>query len=385
MLTALRQRETPVRKGSMDKNGNQAVLADPAALQIVEFPHDGVKAYFTTAHATESTMHDVFDRVSAEMAARDARIAFQYLFGGRQFHPKAVSAIKQLDWPLTLLHGDACSGSTVTGTQFIALSGAELQPVMDGGRKVGNWYDTTDARYCLLGDIRADDLALGREAQARAVFEKMEALLGQAGMEFADIARTWIYLNNLLEWYDEFNEVRTRFFRERGVFEKMVPASTGIGAGSAAGEEMVAALLAVKPKHGGVKVFAVPSPLQCPALDYKSSFARAVEIDQPGSRLLLISGTASIEPGGKTVHLGDTGKQIELTMQVVHKILESRGMDWGDTSRAIAYFKDITEAPLLEKYCLDHHLPELPVAISHADVCRHDLLFEIELDAVKAG
>jgi enamine deaminase RidA (YjgF/YER057c/UK114 family) len=354
-------------------------------LRIVEFPHDGVKAYFTTAQASEENMHDVFDQVSAEMAARDAKIAFQYVFGGRQFYPKAVSAIKKLDWPLTLLHGDACSGTTVTGTQFIALSGAELHPVMDGDRKVGNWYDTDDARYCLLGDIRADDLTLGREEQAQAVFEKMETLLKQADMEFTDIARTWLYLNNLLDWYDEFNAVRTKFFREHGTFEKMVPASTGIGAGSAAGEEMVCALLAVKPKHDGVKVFAVPSPLQCPAIDYKSSFARAVEIDQPGSRLLTISGTASIEPGGATAHLGNTEKQIELSMEVVHGILKSRDMDWADTARAIAYFKDDSDAHLLAEYCDRHNIPNLPVAISHADVCRHDLLFEIELDAVKAN
>ena len=366
-------------------NMEKPVAIPPNSLKVVDFPHDGVKAYFITAQATEDNMHDVFDEVSAEMAARNARIAFQYLFGGRQFYPKAVSAIKQLDWPLTLLHGDACSGSTITGTQFIALSGAELNPVMDGDRKVGNWYDTEDARYCLLGDIRADDLSLGREEQAQAVFEKMENLLKQADMEFTDIARTWLYLNNLLEWYDEFNAVRTRFFKERGTFDKMVPASTGIGAGSAAGEEMVCALLAVKPKHDGVKVFAVPSPLQCPAIDYKSSFARAVEIDQPGSRLLTISGTASIEPGGKTVHLGDTKKQIELTMDVVHEILKSRDMDWGDTARAIAYFKDDSEAHLLAAYCEEHNLPDLPVAISHADVCRHDLLFEIELDAVKVN
>jgi enamine deaminase RidA (YjgF/YER057c/UK114 family) len=373
------------RTSGKDFRMNELMDTKDTNLQIVEFPHDGVKAYYITAQATEESMHEVFDRVAAEMAAHDARIAFQYLFGGRQFYPAAVSAIKKLDWPLTLLHGDACSGSTITGTQFIALSGAKLNPVMDGERKVGNWYDTEDARYCLLGDIRADDLSLGREEQARAVFEKMEALLRQADMEFTDIARTWIYLNNLLDWYDEFNAVRTQFFKERGTFEKMVPASTGIGAGTAAGEEMVCALLAVKPKHDGVKVFAVPSPLQCPALDYKSSFARAVEIDQPGSRLLTVSGTASIEPGGATVHIGNTEKQIALTMEVVHEILKSRNMDWVDTSRAIAYFKDINEAHLLEKYCLENNLPELPVAISHADVCRHDLLFEIELDAVKAN
>ena len=354
-------------------------------LQIVEFPHGGVKSYFITAQATEENMSEVFERTSTVMSEHGASIAFQYLFGGRQFYPQAVSAIKKLDWPLTLLHGDACSGGTITGTQFIALSGAELNPVMDGDRLVGNWYETDDARYCLLGDIRADDLSLSREEQARAVFEKMDILLKQAGMEFTDIARTWLYLNDLLEWYDEFNAVRTQFFEERGTFEKMVPASTGIGAGTAAGEAMVCALLAVKPKHDEVKVFAVPSPLQCPALDYKSSFARAVEIAQPGSRLLTISGTASIEPGGKTAYVGDCKKQIELTMSVVHEILKSRGMNWCDTSRAIAYFKNINDAPLLEKYCSEHNLPELPVAISHADVCRHDLLFEIELDAIKVG
>jgi enamine deaminase RidA (YjgF/YER057c/UK114 family) len=361
----------------------QSAISPARELHLAEFPHDGVKAYFITAQATQESMHEVFNKVEDEMTALDAQIAFQYLFGGRRFHPEVVSAIRALDWPLTLLHGDACSGGTITGTQFIAISGAKLHPIMDGDRKIGNWYETDDARYCLLGDIRADDLSLPRAGPARAVFEKMEQLLQQAGMVFTDVARTWIYLKDLLEWYDEFNQVRTRFFEERGVFDALVPASTGIGAGSAAGEAMVSALLAVKPKHDGVRVLPVPSPLQCAALDYKSSFSRAVEIQQPGSRLLTISGTASIEPGGRTVHVGDTARQIELTMKVVHEILKSRGMDWTNTVRAIAYFKDFSEAPLLEKYCLEHGLPELPVALSHADVCRHDLLFEIELDAVQ--
>ncbi|MCF7848065.1 MAG: hypothetical protein K9M45_04380 [Kiritimatiellales bacterium] len=360
---------------------NEIDLAD--AIKTVTLKHNGVKEYFITAQATEDNMEEVFDKVSAQMAECNAKIAFQYVFGGRQFYPKAVSAIKNLNWPLTMLHGDACSGSTVTGTQFIAISGTELNPVMDGDRRVGNWYETKDARYCLLGDIRTSNLGLSRKEQARRVFEKMEELLKQADMEFTDIARTWLYLNDLLEWYDDLNEVRTQFFRERGVFDKMVPASTGIGAGTAAGEAMVAALLAVKPKNENVKVFAVPSPLQCPAIDYKSSFARAVEIQQPHARTLTISGTASIEMEGATAYVGDTKNQIKLTMEVVHEILKSRDMDWKDTSRAIAYFKSDADIPLLEKYCVENNLPELPVAISHADVCRHDLLFEIELDAIQ--
>jgi hypothetical protein len=33
---------------------------------------------------------------------------------------------------------------------------------------------------------------------------------------------------------------------------------------------------------------------------------------------------------------------------------------------------------------MDNTLPKMPVALSHSDICRHDLLFEIELDLKQA-
>ena len=161
-----------------------------------------------------------------------------------------------------------------------------------------------------------------------------------------------------------------------------MPASTGIGVGNHAGAALVTDVLAMKPMNNNVRTEAVGSPLQCPATNYKSSFSRAVEVALPDHRRLYVSGTASIEPGGKTVHVGDVGKQISLTMKVVQAILESRKMSWADVSRAIAYFKDIEETPLFENYCRDNRLPFLPIAIAHSDICRDDLLFEIEVDAV---
>ena len=74
--------------------------------------------------------------------------------------------------------------------------------------------------------------------------------------------------------------------------------------------------------------------------------------------------------------------QIDRTMKVVHAILESRGMAWRNTTRAIAYFQDMKSAPLLADYCRANGIMDLPVVNAHATVCRHDLLFEIELDAV---
>jgi hypothetical protein len=82
--------------------------------------------------------------------------------------------------------------------------------------------------------------------------------------------------------------------------------------------------------------------------------------------------------------VGDVENQIALTMEVVGAILQSRRMSWADTSRAIAYFKDIEDAPLLDEYRRRKHLPHIPIAVAHGDICRGDLLFEIEIDAVSA-
>jgi enamine deaminase RidA (YjgF/YER057c/UK114 family) len=215
------------------------------------------------------------------------------------------------------------------------------------------------------------------------VFELAKQALEANGFSFSDTVRTWIYLDRLLEWYDDFNTVRTAFFNENGVFEKMVPASTGIGAANAQGSAIVMDVLAMQPLRDDLTIQSVASPLQNPALDYKSSFSRAVEMAYPTHRSLLISGTASIDSSGKTVHLDDPEKQIRLTLKVVYEILKSRDMDWNDLFRGIAYFKNMDWLPLYRSVAEELGIPRFPLAVSHADVCRADLLFEIEVDAVK--
>ena len=135
----------------------------------------------------------------------------------------------------------------------------------------------------------------------------MEAALRLAGMDFSHVVRTWLFLDEILAWYRELNQARDAFFTSRGVYDGLVPASTGIGARNPAGTAVVAELLAVQPKSSRVRIRSVPSPLQCPALQYHSSFSRAVEVAQPDHRRLFISGTASIGPDGRSAHAGGRG------------------------------------------------------------------------------
>jgi len=142
-------------------------------------------------------------------------------------------------------------------------------------------------------------------------------------------------------------------------------------------------VFAVQGKNSEFTVQTVASPLQNPAPDYKSSFSRAVELGSPTHRTLLVSGTASISPDGKTVYPDEPEKQIRLTMDVVQALLESRGMNWNDLFRGIAYFKDMACLPIYRRVASELNIPRFPLAVSQADVCRHDLLFEIEVDAVQ--
>jgi enamine deaminase RidA (YjgF/YER057c/UK114 family) len=271
----------------------------------------------------------------------------------------------------------------VAGIQVHALDGAAPRAVHLDGRTVGTVFEDDWARYCVLGGLRPDSAEHPPEEQAWETFETMERALASVGMDFSHVFRTWFYLDDILDWYGGFNQVRNQFFRERGVFGGLVPASTGVGGSNAAGTALVADLLAIEIRDPRVQLRPVPSPLQCPAVDYGSSFSRAVELSLPGQQRVYVSGTASIAPDGRTEHVGDVRKQIALTMDVVTAILNSRQLGWEDVTRGIGYLKHAEDAPCFVEYCHAARLPEMPIVIAKNDICRDDLLFEIEVDAAR--
>ena len=251
-------------------------------------------------------------------------------------------------------------------------------------RRVGTVWDDDVATYCCLAGVLPPDLNAPRGAQAAAIFPEMESLLAEAGMTFAHVVRTWLYIDRVCEWYGEFNAARSAFFESRNVFNTFLPASTGIGSANLDGAAITAGAIAVKPKDASVRAEIVESPLQAPAMAYRSSFSRAAEILWPDRRLLFVSGTASIEPNSHEVaFVGDIEKQIDCTMKAVYAILESRGYGWADVSRAIVYLKEPSFRAAWQAWLAARGLPGDFAAEMVCDVCRDEWLFEIELDAVK--
>lgn len=345
---------------------------------MVTLERGGLQERFISVRRNGSDALAIFD----DFPPASGNLAAQLVFGGCGFHDAARARMAGAGWPLLWVQGDVCSGTHVAGVQALALDGIPLRRVTLADRVVGSFWSDADADYCLLAGLLPTELQADRSAQTRTCFEQMETALKTVGMDFSHVVRTWLFLDNLLDWYGEFNAARTAFFQARGVFGRLIPASTGIGAGNPLGAALAAGALAIRPKHNGVSIREVASPLQGPATAYRSSFSRAVEVDFPDRRLLIISGTASIAPAGQSLYAGDVGQQIQHTLDVVAAILKSRGMGWEHTARAVGYFQNFHDLPLFEACCRARHMPPLPLAPAHATVCRRDLLFELELDAV---
>lgn len=303
----------------------------------------------------------------------------QFLWGT----PDETRSRLNADVPQFRLVNEAGSFAPVAQTFSVPVA-RNLRRLTDAqGRVTGTVWEDDDAEYCFLAGVNPADISESRGTQASSVFLQIEHFLAQAGMTFADVVRTWLYIDRVCEWYGEFNAARSAFFDARNVFETFLPASTGIGTANLDGAALVAGAVAMRPKREGVRAEIVESPLQAPAMAYKSSFSRAAEFIRPGNNRLFISGTASIKPNSHDVaYVGDIEKQVDCTMNAVKAILESRGYGWKDVPRAIVYLKEASFLETWRAWLAKNGLPADFAAETVCDVCRDEWLFEIECDAV---
>ncbi len=119
-----------------------------------------------------------------------------------------------------------------------------------------------------------------------------------------------------------------------------------------------------------------------------SSFSRGIRIDLNGVTILLISGTASIDENGHSVHIVDFRAQMRRTFRNVTGLLESEGCTWHDIARTTCYLRDIDrdyEAFNEERtaFYKEQGLDPLPASTGiEAKLCRPELLVEIEAIAM---
>ena len=126
------------------------------------------------------------------------------------------------------------------------------------------------------------------------------------------------------------------------------------------------------------------------AFDYErpSSFSRALRIDLNGLAILLISGTASVDERGESVHIGDFRAQTRRAYQNITELLHAAGATWKDIVRTTCYLRDIERdyAAFNEErtaFFKEQQLDPLPASTGiQAILCRPELLIEMEAIAM---
>jgi enamine deaminase RidA (YjgF/YER057c/UK114 family) len=233
----------------------------------------------------------------------------------------------------------------------------------------------------------------------------MRNILTEAGFDFAQVVRTWFYLGDITgsergtQRYKELNRARTDFYSgipfhtselEQGEARVAFPASTGIGMN---GTGLVVGCTAFRTTQENSVVLPLENPQQIPAYSYhpkyspqSPKFSRALALLRPGYAVTWISGTASIVDS-ESRHLEDIEGQTQQTIDNIERLIAPENFVAHGVAGAGATLKDLAKVRIYIKRHSDYakckaiceqRFGTIPAIYAVADVCRPELLVEIE-------
>lgn len=263
------------------------------------------------------------------------------------------------------------------------------------------WTSTQEVRKGRYGDIvyghDGETLFCGLEiAEADRYRASVEKAYATMQMLLRDLGyrpfRMWNYISRInepnadgLERYRDFSQGRAEAFEAAGEnWMAELPAATGIGSLSGGVVICCLATRSQQPRH-------FENPRQMPAYHYprqygprSPSFARATLLPgSTGADSLYVSGTASVV-GHRTVHPDDIREQCNTTVDNLNHLLahvgRSIGKDVGikDFRFAKAYVRHAEDIPYVEKEMRQVFGPDTELRLLNVDICRDDLLVEVE-------
>jgi hypothetical protein len=240
---------------------------------------------------------------------------------------------------------------------------------------------------------------------AMAAFDQMRAILEVEHMSFDNIVRQWNFIGNILEVKNEmqnyqiFNEVRSENYHKYRTVHSY-PAATGVGMRE---NGVKLAFCAIKPRSY-FKIIAIDNPDQIRPYDYSQQvlkgkpvsekginhppqFERAVFIDDSQSSTLFVSGTASII-GQDTIGIDDVKKQTIVTLENINRLTDARRIEHLSGNKSAyagspilfrVYIKRQEDFSSVKAICSER-FPDTPTICIEADICRDNLLVEIEAE-----
>ena len=121
---------------------------------------------------------------------------------------------------------------------------------------------------------------------------------------------------------------------------------------------------------------------QLDAFRYGAAFSRGAVIQEDNVKLIQVSGTAAIDEHGVSLFRDDIRSQIICTLDKIKTLLDQEGAGLADICAATVFVKRPEYVDVFREIVVDRGLTDLPAVCVVADVCREELLFEIDAEAV---
>jgi enamine deaminase RidA (YjgF/YER057c/UK114 family) len=262
---------------------------------------------------------------------------------------------------------------------------------------------TDEMKALFVGGAMSSEPGAGIQKQSDAIFSALEEIFEWEKMPVSSIVRQWNYIESITriednsQNYQEFNDARSRFYRKTKWHDGF-PAATGIGIGCGG---VIVDLDAIYTNGSDIKIVSLNNTLQVPAHDYSKSVLVAAE-DEPDrpvttpkfergklvssgtEGVIYISGTAAIR-GEKSFSYEGIEEQTRITLEnIEHLISEETLANSGaghfanvEISSLRIYLKEESFFEPCKKI-VDENYPGVPAVYLKADICREELLVEIE-------
>jgi enamine deaminase RidA (YjgF/YER057c/UK114 family) len=345
-----------------------------------------------------------YDEIARVLQDQGLSMVHERLFGSLNVKAEVISARNAsfracgfpADGPLTYIQGTPPWGEGFAGVIIQAVSGDAVWTIEDEGKKVGTGWRRGDTTFLVLQNLQGltqnGNGANGPTLQTKRLIQRAAHLLEAEGTSYRDVVRTWFYLSDILAWYPEFNRARTGIYEKFGILPGQdygrlrLPASTGIRGEVPGGAVAAMDLLAVAgPAKSRPLVRQLSNKGQQDAFRYGSAFSRGALIRQSDLAMIQVSGTAAIDEQGRSLYPGDVRGQIDCTFDKVAALIGQEGASLQDIAAACVFVKRPEDALIYQERAralgIDFYLPAVVMV---ADICRPELLFEIDAEVIIA-
>ena len=350
---------------------NTVDLARKYELIVTKVIEEGITPIYEKAFGCLSCFPSLLEARSAVYQASGLfpeKIPFNYIQG--------APAVKNALW----------AGVHLYGICIQEPSNIDIEDVTCSSGRCGRIINFKGARQAffagLTGKGKEDTRPVEIRSEVENAFVNLNSSLRKAGFQKSDLVRTWFHLRDILVVYNTFNEVRRDSYS--GQFhENCLPASTAVQGRSAFRWEISLDAMAIHSLNAdGPIVCAMSRPNQPEAKTYGPLFSRGIEIIWPRYKVLHISGTASINEAGKSIHADDPELQVSNTLNNISLLLGKYGATMDNLVQASAYFKNPEILPIFDGILKRNSWHAMPCLRLCGDICRSDLSFEMDGIAV---